>query len=466
MVRVFGYYVSRVFLYLGIWEALLFFAALHLGAFLRFGVVSDDTSGLGAGVVIGTSVLFTLAMSSSMISLGLYQRGVQERAAGFVVRLTLGFVLGTLVMSLIFYTFPSLFIGRGVLGFALVVAYFSILASRAIFDRITAVDARKRRVLVLGIGRNAQRIEELLREDPNVGFKVVGYVPLGEEQGLVDGSKHIEKRGYLLDLAIEQGVDEIVVALDDRRRRLPVDEILDCKMSGFLVLDLLTFFEKERAVIKIDLLHPSWIFFSTRFYMTAIGSYGKRLFDLVMSLILLFLSSPLMILVTLASLVESRGRDPILYRQVRVGQNGKLFRLYKFRSMRVDAEADGVARWASKNDSRVTRLGAFIRKTRLDELPQVFNVIGGDMSLVGPRPERPEFVEQLAKNIPFYGERHRVKPGVTGWAQLLCPYGASEEDSKTKLEYDLYYVKHAGVFLDLIILLQTVEVVLMGKGAR
>jgi sugar transferase (PEP-CTERM system associated) len=349
---------------------------------------------------------------------------------------------------------------------SLVIAFLGILISRVVFNRFTTAEARKRRVLVLGTGDNAQCIEGLIKGDPCIGFTVVGYVPFGDHNSLIDASKQLAKSGPLLDLAIEQGVDEIVVALDDRRCKLPVDEILDCKMSGFLVLDLLTFFEKEWAVIKIDLLHPSWIFFSTRFYMTAVGRHGKRLFDLLMSLLLLVLFSPLMVLVTLASLIESMGRDPVLYKQVRVGQNGRLFRLYKFRSMRVDAEADGVARWATENDARVTRLGAFLRMTRLDELPQVFNVIAGDMSLVGPRPERPEFVAQLAKVIPFYGERHRVKPGVTGWAQLLYPYGASEEDSKRKLEYDLYYVKHAGVFLDLIILLQTVEVVLLGKGAR
>ncbi len=200
--------------------------------------------------------------------------------------------------------------------------------------------------------------------------------------------------------------------------------------------------------------------------MGMLGFYIKRLFDILVSVVLLTLFSPLMILVMLASLIESKGKDPIFFEQIRVGQNGALFNLYKFRSMRVDAEADGVARWATKNDARVTKLGSFLRKTRLDELPQLFNVLKGQMSLVGPRPERPEFVEQLAKTIPFFSERHRVKPGVTGWAQMLYPYGASEEDAKRKLEYDLYYVKHAGVFMDLIILLQTVEVVLLGKGAR
>lgn len=466
MIRIFGYYVSKVYLLLGIWEACLFALSLYAGAYLRFAVMTDMHSELDPAALLLTALPFTVVMSASMIALGLYQRGVQERAAGLIVRLVLGFLLGTVALSLLFYAFPPASVGRGVLALSLFIASLGVMITRAAFDRLATDDSRKRRVLVLGTGVNAQRIHQLLEDDPGVGFLAAGYVPLYDTQPLIPEHRQIEKHGSLLDMAIELEVDEVVVAVDDRRRKLPVDEILDCKMSGFEVLDLLTFFEKENACIKIDLLHPGWIIFSRDFQMGITGLYGKRVFDLLMSLVLVSLFSPLMVLVAIASLIESRGRDPIFFQQVRVGQNGSLFRLYKFRSMRVDAEADGVARWATKNDARVTRLGSFLRKTRLDELPQLFNVLKGQMSLVGPRPERPEFVEQLAKTIPFYSERHRVKPGVTGWAQMLYPYGASEEDAKRKLEYDLYYVKHVGVFMDMIILLQTVEVVLLGKGAR
>jgi sugar transferase (PEP-CTERM system associated) len=237
-------------------------------------------------------------------------------------------------------------------------------------------------------------------------------------------------------------------------------------MSGTMVLDLLSFFEKETSRVKLDVLHPSWIFFSDGFRLSGMALYAKRLLDLSVALFILLLSWPFMLLVALAIWIESRGRGPILFHQVRVGLNGRPFRVHKFRSMSTDAEADGVARWATKNDNRITRVGAVIRKTRLDELPQVFNVLRGEMSLVGPRPERPEFVEQLEKEIPFYSERHRVKPGLTGWAQLSYPYGATMEDARHKLEFDLYYVKNASAFLDLIILLETVEVVLWGKGAH
>jgi sugar transferase (PEP-CTERM system associated) len=406
-------------------------------------------------------------MSLSVASMGLYQRRVQDRDAGFIVRLAIAFGIGTALLALLFYLFPAIFVGRGTLAPALLLSFFGTVVLRIGFDRIAGAESQKRRVLVLGAGVNAERIAELTEQDRNLGFCVVGYVPLPRSQRLLSEDKLMPQKGSLLELAIANDVDEIVVAADDRRRKLPVGELLDCKLSGFAVLDLLSFFEKELAAVKIDLLHPSWIFFSRDgFKMGVTGLYGKRLLDLGLGSLMLLVAAPAMLLVAVASLVESRGRDPILYHQIRIGQGGLPFRLHKFRSMRVDAEADGRARWAAKNDARITLLGSFLRRTRLDELPQLFNVLKGQMSLVGPRPERPEFVERLATGIPYYAERHRVKPGLTGWAQLLYPYGSDEEDAKRKLEFDLYYVKHAGVLLDLIILRQTVEVVLLGKGAR
>lgn len=464
MIRLFGYFVSTIYLYLGIVEAAVFFTGFHLGMLARFGWKLPDD--LSAASLPGMALVFAGVMSAALVAMGLYQRGVQERAAGFLVRLGIGFLLGTALLTVVFYTVPTFFVGRGVFGLSLVFSFVGISVVRELFARFASVDARKRRVLVLGAGLNAERIEGLLCEHPSVGFMIVGYVPLPKSKSLVPASKLVEWDGSLLDLVITLEADEIVVAADNRRGKLPADDLIDCKMSGFDVMDLLTFFEKELAIVKIDLLHPSWILFSSGFHIGVSGLYGKRMFDLALGSVMLLVAAPIMLIVAAASLIESRGRDPILYHQVRVGQNGKPFRLHKFRSMRVDAEADGVARWASKNDSRVTALGAFLRKTRLDELPQVFNVLKGQMSLVGPRPERPEFVARLGAGIPYYSERHRVKPGVTGWAQLLYPYGSDEDDARRKLEFDLYYVKHAGIVLDMIILLQTVEVVLLGKGAR
>jgi sugar transferase (PEP-CTERM system associated) len=282
----------------------------------------------------------------------------------------------------------------------------------------------------------------------------------------VEVGKIVRLNGSLVEYTKQNMIDEIVVAVDDRRRRLPLEEILDCKMSGVHICDLATFFERETGKIKLDIINMSWLIFSDGFLVGSGRDIVKRTFDILSSLAVLAVTWPLVIGTALAVWLEARGRGPIFYKQIRTGQNGAPFNVIKFRSMRTDAEKDGVARWATANDNRVTRVGKFIRKTRLDELPQLFNVLRGDMSFVGPRPERPEFVKQLSASIPYYAERHRVKPGVTGWAQVCYPYGASEQDAFEKLQYDLYYVKNFSLFMDLMILLQTAEVVLWGKGAR
>jgi len=287
------------------------------------------------------------------------------------------------------------------------------------------------------------------------------------------GDKNVPNNGAItLDKPLiryveEMDIDEIVIAVDDRRSTtFPAKELIDCKMSGINILDLVTFFERRAGKIRLDMLNPSWLYLSEGFHVGTLRRIGKRVLDICVVLILLPIALPFMLFVTLAIIIESRGRGPVLYSQTRVKQNGEPFKIYKFRSMATDAEKDGVARWASKNDSRITRVGSVIRKGRLDELPQLCNVLKGDMSFVGPRPERPEFVAKLAKTIPYYEERHRVKPGLTGWAQVCYSYGDTEEDSIQKLQYDLYYVKNYSVLLDMLILLQTAEVVMLGKGAQ
>jgi sugar transferase (PEP-CTERM system associated) len=276
----------------------------------------------------------------------------------------------------------------------------------------------------------------------------------------------IQSDKSLLEIATENNADEVVIAMDDRRGNLPVRDLLDCRLRGIDVIDLVGFLERETGKIRIDLVNPGWLIFSEGFRISRFRSVFKRVVDIFVSATLILLSWPVMLLIALAVKFEDGPYAPVLYRQRRVGQGGKPFDCLKVRSMRVDAEADGKAVWAKQNDDRITRVGAMLRTARLDELPQVFNVLKGEMSLVGPRPERPEFVEQLQKKIPYYGERHAVKPGVTGWAQLKYSYGASEEDAAEKLQYDLYYVKNQSFILDIMIILQTVEVVLWGKGAR
>lgn len=462
MVRVFGHYVSKAYLMLGSAEFLACLLALVVGAQIRFtGVLPEAEE--GSYSLWYTAVLFAALMVASMISVGLYQRGLRM-SSGLLVRIGLAFLFASMAMSLCFYAVPGLFVGRGVLGYALLVSLLAVLLLRTLFYRTAGEEVRKHRVLVLGTGNHAKMIADL--EADSDSFAVMGFVQLNEAEDVIPVERRVSNDFSLLECAVRREVDEMVIAVDDRRRRLPVHELLDCKMSGIAVLDLPSFFEKEAACIRIDMLTPGWLLTASGFRVRGLGQYGKRAFDLIGALIGVAVTSPLMLLTALAVYWESGWRGSVLYHQTRVGLNGKPFRLHKFRSMRTDAEADGKARWAKLNDDRVTRVGRVIRKSRLDELPQLFNVLRGEMSLVGPRPERPEFVEQFSQKINFYTERHRVRPGLTGWAQLCYQYGSSEDDAREKLQYDLYYVKNTNFFLDLIILLETVEVVLWGKGAR
>jgi len=322
-----------------------------------------------------------------------------------------------------------------------------------------------RRVLVFGLGKGAQMVADTLHEyDPNV--QVVGFYAASHEEKAVVPQHMILSRDKTLTDTIEQmAVDEVVVALSERRGgKMPLRELLDCKLNGIKVSDVSAFYEEHFGQICLDSLHAGWLIFGDGFDQEYLRSFLKRTFDVVFSLILLILAMPTMFVTALLIMIESG--FPILYRQERVGLNGRLFNVVKFRSMRTDAEKDGKARWATVQDSRVTRVGKIIRKLRIDELPQLFCVLKGDMSLVGPRPERPVFVEQLTREIPFYAIRHSIKPGVTGWAQVRFHYGSSVEDSARKLQYDLYYVKHHSLLIDLTVLYDTVGVVLTGKGAN
>jgi sugar transferase (PEP-CTERM system associated) len=268
----------------------------------------------------------------------------------------------------------------------------------------------------------------------------------------------------LCDLVLRLGVKEVIVAARDHRVGIPMGQLLECRVNGISVIDLAGFYEREHGQVPVHSLKSSWLIYGKGFAQDALRTSVKRTFDIVGALGLLTLAAPVMLLASAAIALES-GR-PVLYRQQRVGRGGRAFNCIKFRSMRLDAEGDGVARWAVKGDARVTRVGRFLRPTRIDELPQLFNVLRGEMSLVGPRPERPAFVKQLAEEIPYYEVRHSVKPGVTGWAQVRYTYGASVEDATRKLEYDLYYVKNHSLFLDILILVETVRVVLFGEGAH
>lgn len=463
-IRIFKHYVRIPFILLGIGEFFILCLSVSAAGFIIFDQSAEqfseyfDTSLLSA-------IIYSIIMTLSMVSIGLYQARLREGILGFLLRLSAGLFIGTVVLSLVFYVFPSLFLGRGVLLLAEVISFIGIALVRNIIY-FSGSKIFKKRILVLGAGKRAASITELRRKSDQVGFSIIGYVHVRGEKDIVDDSKIIYLNSSLLDLCIKEDIDEIVLAINDRRKTLPMSELLDCKMSGVDMVDVLQFFERETSKIKLDHLHPSYLLYSDGFQQGIARQNIKRLFDVSISGLFLLLTWPIMALTALLIMLESGLKQPILYRQVRVGEDGKPFQVLKFRSMRTDAEKDGKAQWAVKNDTRITKVGGFIRKVRIDEMPQIFNVFKGNMSFVGPRPERPEFVGELSDKIPYFSERHRIKPGITGWAQLSYPYGASEKDSLEKLQYDLYYVKNHSLFLDFLILLQTVEVILFSRGAR
>lgn len=421
--------------------------------------------------VFGDSVLRAIAFASvlmlTMTSMGMYASQSRDGWGGHVVRAVVAFVVGGVCLMALQYLTPIDDIGRGIMLLALGSGFVAVMAARVLAFHVGQGELLRRQVLVLGVGEKANAIHSRLRRDSDRRtFGIVGYVPVAGDAPRVPAELHVAAKEGLPALVDLLAIDEIVVAPDSRRGTLPLDELMTCRLRGVHVNDLHTFLENQTGRAQIGALSPSWIVFEAGFDRSAMRSASKRVFDIASSAILLLLSMPLMLLTALAIKLESGWRGPVFYLQERVGKDGETFHVIKFRSMRTDAERDGVARWATSNDERVTRVGRVIRKLRIDELPQVLNVLRGEMSFVGPRPERPTFVDQLRREIPYYGLRHAVKPGITGWAQLRYAYGASVDDAAEKLTYDLYYVKNQSLMFDLLVLLQTVEVVLFGKGAR
>jgi sugar transferase (PEP-CTERM system associated) len=449
---------------LGFAEAAVLVASVYFAAVIAFGGIGFFEESLGpiaprAAVLAGVILL-------SLIAMGLYRFHRRAYFHEIFVRLVVGVGLGSAVLAAAYYVFPSLNLQPRVAAVAVLTAVFALLGVRYLFVQSVDESVFRRRTLIYGAGERARAITDLRRRADRRGFQIVGTIcaPGDSNCNLSEAERNEE---YLISrLVRETRADEVVIAMDDRRGNLPIRELLDLKLGGTEVIDLLEFLERETGKIRVDLVKPSWFVFSSGFRISKLRKVEQRALDLLVATALLLLAWPVMLIVAACIKLEDGLDAPILYRQRRVGLGGSVFDVLKFRSMTPDAEADGKAVWAQANDKRVTRVGAVIRKYRLDELPQVFNVLAGQMSIVGPRPERPEFVEGLTEKIAFYKERHAVKPGVTGWAQLRYAYGASESDAVEKLQYDLYYIKNQNLLLDLMIILQTVEVVLWGKGAR
>jgi sugar transferase (PEP-CTERM system associated) len=415
--------------------------------------------------VVTMSLVLALGIVVINAALGFYQRvhnctvGQTRARAVLSVCLSLPFAYGIIRLA------PLRLENEGVIVLALLAAVVVMLIHRTYVTHATPQARMRQRVLVYGSGTRARTVGKTLKaSDPNVDL-VGYYAGPNEDISEVSAWGLLSRDKSLTDIVLEEQVDEIVVALSERRGgSMPLRELLDCKLHGVRVVDIATHFEKTLGQIRRDSVSAGWLIFGDGFEQGVVRNLVKRIFDIVCATLLILLSLPVMVVTGILIMLESGG--PVLYLQERVGLHGRLFNVVKFRSMRTDAEKDGKPRWASAADDRVTRVGRIIRKLRIDELPQLFSVLGGDMSLVGPRPERPYFVDKLTQELPYYAVRQSVKPGVTGWAQVRYHYGASVEDSAEKLQYDLYYVKNHTLFLDLVVLFETVGVVVMGKGAQ
>ncbi|MAM88038.1 MAG: sugar transferase [unclassified Hahellaceae] len=467
-VRLFRHYVHVPFVILGFIDLVFLVVGFCIAAFFRhFGEVSFFSENVE--LVLPSALAFGLANLLVMVALGVHQSRLEEGMSGMMLRTILSLIIGVPACALIYTMsnewlwylgFTDLLTSASVFGFFLLGIY------RSIFFALTGKDSFKRKVLVLGAGfRAKQLLEDLTTPFNRKGFTLLGFVPLPDEPIRVEQSSLVDLPKTICEYIKKNPVREIIVAADDRRKGLPMEDLLDCKMEGVRIVDAATFYERESRKVALELVTRGWLVFSDGFTVSSVFGIGKRSLDIFAALTLLVAGAPLMLLTAIAIKIEDGFKAPVFYSQERVGLNGDVFKVHKFRSMKTDAEKHGAV-WASKNDSRVTRVGDFIRRVRIDELPQIFNVLNGSMAFVGPRPERPIFVEQLTEKIPFYSERHRVKPGLTGWAQLCFAYADSEEDTREKLRYDLYYIKNQSLLLDLLIIIQTVEVVLFKKGSR
>lgn len=460
MIKIFNHYFHKRTLLQIFFDLGLVVATLVIGVLTQ---VPDPVA--VSSLVISTSMLLPAGILVINASLGFYQR-VHIRTVGQTSARAALAMCFALPLAYGIFRLSPIKLESGKMFLLIVVTGLTLL----LINRVYSMHAKSRpmmrqRVLIFGTGTRAKLVAKTLKKsDPNVDL--IGYYASPNESvteisawGLLSPDKS------LTDIVMDEQVDEIVVALSERRGgSMPLRELLDCKLQGVRVVDIATHFEKTLGQIRLDSVSAGWLIFGEGFGQGLVRAMVKRAFDIVCATILIVLSFPVMLVTSILIVLESGA--PILYLQERVGLNGRLFNVIKFRSMGTDAEKDGKPRWASASDNRVTRVGRVIRKLRIDELPQLFSVLTGDMSLVGPRPERPYFVDKLTQEIPYFAVRQSVKPGVTGWAQVRYQYGASVEDSAEKLQYDLYYVKNHTLFLDLVVLFETVGVVLMGKGAQ
>jgi sugar transferase (PEP-CTERM system associated) len=460
--------ISSGFKGLVLLELCVYFSAVFFAIEINNWYKWSDQPTLPSNFTTIYAIVFSLLVLLTSLSLGLYNPRMRESYRSIFRRLVLAVALG----SAEFFILTSLFLinqpfTTEVMMTAALLGFLMACIFRYLIIAFDLLGFNKSNVLVLGAGERASIIERRMRRKVDRhGFNIFGFTIIeGDSLNGIQKEKKITiEKGALLSFVLENEIDEIIVACDERRNNLPLDELFACKIRGINIIDILDFIERETGQVAVNLIYPSWVIYSNGF---ASSHYLRNALDWVfnasMATVVLLFLWPIMLLTALIIKIEDGIRAPIFYYQERVGLDGRVFRIVKFRSMRTDAEANGAV-WAATNDDRTTRIGHFIRKYRIDELPQIYNVLRGEMGFVGPRPERPEFVQNLIRAIPYYNERHNVTPGLTGWAQLKYPYGSTEEDAQEKLKYDLYYIKHRSFLLDLNILIRTVEVVLFGKG--
>ncbi|HEV8553930.1 MAG TPA: TIGR03013 family XrtA/PEP-CTERM system glycosyltransferase [Casimicrobiaceae bacterium] len=423
-------------------------------------------SALSSLNVVAPALMFAVLMVGLNAAFGLYRRDGPVPFGEYVLRQSAALVIGLPIAYVSSQILPGGAVFQQAFVPVVLIALAGLLALRQIMVSPLARMLSPYRVLVLGTGPEALAVETSLEVANRPGLALAGFYPLEKVPIRSIAASRIVSNHLTLEETVKHlGIDEIIVAVREQRGGvLPMRALLECRLSGTQVTDLPRFFERVHGRVPIESLKASWLIYGMGFRQTWLRAFVKRSFDIIATVVLLLIALPIMLVI--AFLISLDGGTPIIYRQERVGCRGQTFTLLKFRSMTKDAEKDGQASWASINDSRVTAVGRFIRRTRIDELPQLINVLRGEMSFVGPRPERPQFVATLTEKIPFYAVRHSVKPGLTGWAQVRYTYGGNIEESVKKLEYDLFYVKNHSLLLDVLILLKTVRVVLLGEGAR
>jgi sugar transferase (PEP-CTERM system associated) len=462
MFRLFKHYVPYAVLFLALVDFCLLFAAAETAWVIRANQIGMGIDYIGNR--IWPLVTFASSVQLAAMAVGVYSQDSLQSLRFAIARLLVAVSLGVIFMAIMAFALPGMTLWRSNSLYAMCLSFVYLAMARALLGSVVGGTAFKRRLLVLGAGKRAQRIKDLEAKRGS-GFVVVGYISLDQAKKVIPEAIDRSAIYNLADFVEKLATSEVVLALEERRNALPLEDLLRIKTTGVHVNEISSFLERETGRVDLDSVNPSWLIFSDGFSAgRRISSFAKRVFDIVASAILLTLSLPIILLFAILVKLESKG--PAFYKQQRVGLYGQPFDVFKLRSMRTDAEAGGKAVWASKDDPRVTRVGKFIRLVRIDELPQTWCVLKGQMSFVGPRPERPEFIADLEKKMPYYAERHMVKPGITGWAQINYPYGASIDDARHKLEYDLYYAKNYTPFLDILILLQTLRVVLWPDGAR